>query len=151
MVRHRFGPRGGGLVGIDQARAHRPVQHAAAGCFGTVRVPVRAAGFGGLRNGHQQGRFRRRQTARFLAEIGQRRRPHPFKIAPEWCQAQVKPKDLLFRQTAFQRKGHAHLTQLAGNLPGSAFFQQARHLHGQSGAARYHPSVPGRLHRSPQQ
>ena len=151
MVWDGFGLRGGGLIRIDQARTQRPVQHAAAGRFGPVRVPVRAAALGRLRDRHQQGRFRRRQTARLLAEIGQRGRAYPFKIATEGREVQVKPKDLVLRQTALQGQGHAHLAQLAGNLSGPAVFQQTGHLHGQGGPTRHHMSVPGRLHRRPQQ
>src|SRR5256885_7091851 len=53
-------------------------------------MPVRAQPFRRARQCDQQCRLARRQMPRLLAEIGETRRSHAFKIAAKWRQGEIK-------------------------------------------------------------
>ena len=101
QARDRFGQRGL----RPHRRRSRPAPTARASTrfarrFGPVGGAVGAAAFGRLRDGHQQRRLGRGQPPRFLAEIGERGGAHPFEIAAEGREMQVKLQDLVLASAA---------------------------------------------------
>ena len=76
------------------ARRHVPSTRLRARARG-LGYAIGAAQLGRLRQRHEQGRFRQRQAARLLAEVGERCRAHALEVAAERREAQIKAQDLV--------------------------------------------------------
>ena len=93
-------------------------------------MPIRASGFGRLRQSDQQCGLCNGQAARFLAEISTRGGANAFQIAPKGRPVQVNFEYLFLAKLPFQRQSKPKLTQLT--LPAARWpiLQNTRNLHG---------------------
>ena len=139
----------GGLGGQDPKRC-RPYQNPVSGPFRGLRIPVRPQPLRCLRQCHQQGRFRRGQTAGSFAEIAQAGRHNTFDVAAIGGQGQVERQDLILVEFALQPDSAHHLQQFCGQCPG-ARVQQTHGLHGDGGCPGHDPSGRQTLSDSAQQ
>ena len=130
---------------------HQPLQHPRARRARRSGIAVGAARFRRLRQGHQQRGLGRGQPPWFLAEVGQRRRPHPLQIAAKGRDLQIQRQNLRLRQPPLQRQGEPDLAEFARHMPGAAILQQPRDLHRQGRSARNDMALRDRLHRRAQQ
>ncbi len=122
---------GGGQHPLCRKSGNEP-QHRGFGLLGMAVGPV---GLRRSRQDRQKDRLIGRQMLGLLAEIGQTGHAHPFEIAAEGCEGEVKPKDLLFRIARLQLNRAEDLTHFGKNSA-PARFDQARDLHGDGRATR---------------
>ena len=135
LVRNALGLGAGDLVTRRQARRRNPVEHAVARGPRGLRRTVRPPQLGRLRQRDKQGRLRKRQLARLLAEIGQRRRADAFEIAAVGRERQVESKNIVLAEHVFDFKRAHDLPQLRTQSAMLARLQQSRQLHRDGGAA----------------
>ena len=135
-----------GLSGGDDAFLPCPLQHPVARDARRARVAVRAAPFGRLRQGDEQGGLADRQPARLLAEVSQRRGAHALDVAAEWGEAQVQRQDLRLGQMVLEPQGADDLADLGAAGALVMALDEAGHLHRQRGGTGNDASVLDELH-----
>ncbi len=144
-VRHGFKAGALGLALADDIRDGKAGQHALARLFGDVAVAVRAALFGKLRQGDEQGGFGDREPLRLLAEPGKACGPHALQIAAIGGERQVEIEDFSLGKPAFELDGAGHLAQLRKHRAAFARLDQPGDLHGERGGARDDAAIADEL------
>ena len=125
------------LDGGEGATRGQNVDYPVAGVAGYGGAQIGAAALRRLRQGHQQGCFRRGQGARFLAKVGQGRRPHALQIAAIGRQRQVQGENFVLREAQLELQRAQGFDHLAAEIARMRLQQPCR-LHGQRRGARNH-------------
>ncbi|OIQ70856.1 hypothetical protein GALL_475280 [mine drainage metagenome] len=133
--RHRYGLRADSVVLGYLPLFDHAIEDAVARRSGGVRIAIEPACLGRLRQRHQQGGFRQRQSLRLLSEIRDRCRPNSFEIAAERRHREVPIEDLVLVHLPLDFERAHHLPQFGVNRPLPPRFDQTGELHGDRGPA----------------
>ena len=106
-VRHACGLGAGDFVARHDPGRRRTVEHAIPRRARGVWIAVGPAQFGRLRQRHQKRGLGQREFFRLLAEIGERRRAHAFKIAAVRRKRQIKRQEFAFCSTRVRARARA--------------------------------------------
>jgi len=135
-----FGGLQGGGVGGRSGGGHGR-EHRGAGQPGGVGAAYGVVAVGRARDGGQQGGLGQGQGGGGLAEIEPAGRANAHHVAAERRQIDVKLQDFLLGVAALQLEGPETLDELGPHGAGFGL-GQARHLHGDGGAAAHHAPGP---------
>ncbi len=133
------------FVTRHHAGRRRAVKHAVARRPRGLRIAIGAAQFRRLRQRDQERRFRQRQLARLLAEIGERSGADAFQIAAIGRQRQIQRENLHLAERMFELERARDLAQLGVDATVLARLQQPRHLHRDGGTAGDDVTAGGEL------
>ncbi len=151
IVRDRLGFCARDFVGRHDTGQRSPVEHTIACGACSSRETIGPAQFRRLRQGDQQRRLGQRQLTRLLAEIGERRRANALEISAIGCKRQIKRKDPVFAERAFEFERAHDLAQFGAQTTPLAWLQKTRHLHADRRAARDDMAPGHELNRSTSQ
>ena len=125
-------------------------QHGGGGLFRRDGKAIRPALCWALRECDQKGCFRAAEMVWCMTEIMQACGAHAFNIAAIGGEREIQRHDLRFAEMRFQLHGAHHVLQLAADAVAMRG-EQARHLHGERGAAGDNAAMGQHLPRGAQQ
>ncbi|MNV49369.1 hypothetical protein D3C71_1413210 [compost metagenome] len=131
---HRFDTRIGHVIGRPHTQLGHACQHLVTGTLCGFRMTVRTQTTWRLRQHRQQGRFGLRQMRGGFAQIRPTRRFHAFDGAAIRRAFQIQIQNLVLAQMHFQLHRTQQLFEFAPRRA-RVRIEDARHLHGERGAA----------------